>query len=52
MTTADKIIPAILAYWLVMMLAFVILGGYGREAMECLLMKFYEFFVQRNPMNL
>lgn len=49
MTTADKIKPDILPYWFALMLAFVILGRYGRQAMEWILMKLYEFFIQRNP---
>jgi len=50
MTTADKIKPDITAYWLALVLVFVIFGRYGWQAIEWILMKLYEFFIQRNPM--
>ena len=49
MTGADKISPDIIAYWFAVVLVFAVIGMYGRQAMEWLLMKLYEFFIQRNP---
>ena len=46
MMTADKIKPDITVYWFALMLIFVILGLYGRQAMEWILMKLYELFIQ------
>ena len=52
MITANKISPDITTYWFALMLTFVILGRYGRLAMKWILMKLYELFIQRNPMQL
>ena len=49
MITAEKTQSRILTYWLAVLFVFILLGGYGREAIEWLLMKLYEFFVQRTP---
>ena len=46
MMTADKIKPDITAYWFALMLVFVILGLFGRESMDWILMKLYELFIQ------
>jgi hypothetical protein len=47
MITADKMKPDITTYWFVLVLLFVIVGIYGRQALEWALMKLYEFFIQR-----
>ena len=52
MMTADKIKPDKTAYWFALLVVLVILGLYGRQAMEWILMKLYEFFIQRKPMNI
>jgi hypothetical protein len=52
MITPDKVRTDIAAYWFAAMLLFIVLGRYGKQTIECVLMKFYEFFIQRNPMKL
>jgi hypothetical protein len=52
MITADKIRPDVTSYWFALFLVFAILGRFGRQAMEWVLMKLYEFFIQRNPIKL
>jgi hypothetical protein len=52
MMPAEKIDPNMTAYWFAAMLLFIVLGLYGRPAMEWLLMKLYEFFIQKFPMKL
>jgi hypothetical protein len=52
MITAEKTQSRILTYWLAVLFVFVILGGYGQAAIEWLLMKLYEFFVQRTPVQI
>jgi hypothetical protein len=34
------------------LLVFTILSRYGKQVMEWILMKLYEFFIQKNPMDL
>jgi len=50
--TADKINPDMTAYWFAAVLLFIVLGLYGRGAMEWILTKLYEFFIQKFPMKL
>ena len=52
MITAEKTQSRILTYWLAVLFVFVLLGGYGQEAIEWLLLKLYEFFVQRTPVQI
>ncbi len=52
MITAHKIKPRITAYWFALVLALVILGLYGWQAMQWILMKLYELFIQRTPMKI
>lgn len=52
MITPDKVRTDIVAYWFAAMLLFILAGKYGRQAIEWVLMKLYEFFIQRNPMKL
>jgi hypothetical protein len=52
MITADKIGPDILHYGIAVVLLFIILGMYGRQTIEWILMKLYELFIKRNPMKL
>jgi hypothetical protein len=46
MITPDKARTDIVAYWFAVMLLFIITGKYGRQAIEWILMKLYEFFIQ------
>lgn len=48
MPIANKIRPLIAAYWFAFLLLFIILGLYGREVIEWVLLKLYEIFVQGN----
>ena len=52
MIAADKIGSDMTAYWIVGVLVLIVFGRYGRRAIEWILMTLYEFFVQKNPMNL
>jgi hypothetical protein len=52
MITLDKINTDVTAFWLVVVLLFITLGLYGRPAIEWLLIKMYEFFIQRTSMKL
>jgi hypothetical protein len=49
--TTDKINSNITAYWFVMLLLFIVLGFYGRQAIEWLLMKLYDFFIQKGSIK-
>ncbi len=48
MIAADKIKPGIPLYWLIVVLVFTTIGLYGKQSLEWILMKLYEFFIQRN----
>lgn len=52
MITSEIVQSEILAYWFTVLFVFIILGRYGRQAMEWILMKLFELFIQRNPMKL
>lgn len=53
MTTINQLTPANkAAYYFAMVLLFVILAVYGRPALEWLLMKLYEIFIQGTPINI
>lgn len=38
-------------YALAVAILFLILTGYGRQAIEWMVLKLYEFFIQRHPMK-
>ncbi len=42
----------IYAYWFASFILIAVLGSYGRQAIECVLMKLYEFLIQRTPLKL
>jgi hypothetical protein len=42
----------IYAYWLAAFILIAVLGSYGRQAIAWVLMKLYEFFIQRTPLKL
>jgi len=52
MIATHKVKPAISAYWFAIIFIIIVFGRYGSEAIEWLLMKLYEFFVQLIPMVL
>ena len=52
MITEPKIQLEIVAYLFTLALVFILLGKYGRQAKERILMKLYEIFIQKNLMNL
>jgi len=52
MITADKMNADMTTYSFMMVLLIIILGIFGRPAMEWLLLKLYEFFIQQFPMKL
>jgi uncharacterized membrane protein len=52
MITAHKINPGITAYYFAMVILLIVLGMYGEQAIEWVLMKLYEFFIQRTPIAL
>ena len=52
MITGEKAQTDILAYGLTTLLVIFMLNRYGRQAVKWLLLKFYELFLQNNPMKL
>lgn len=44
----NKSKPLITVYWFAFLLLFIILGMYGREAIEWVLIKLYEIFIEKN----
>ncbi|WP_460551050.1 hypothetical protein [Ferruginibacter profundus] len=48
MTTIEKSSADIFFYWLVIVFAGIVLGRYGKQAMEWFLIKLYEFFIKGN----
>lgn len=42
----------IYAYWFAAFFLLAVLGSYGIQAIEWVLMKLYEFFIQRTPIKL
>jgi hypothetical protein len=52
MITESKIQSEILAYVLAVVFVFTLTGKYGKQAIEWLLMKLYEIFIQKNLLNL
>jgi len=49
MINTQKIQAETLAYFFAAISLFIILGRYGRQAIEWMLIKLYELFIQRNP---
>jgi hypothetical protein len=47
MTIPEKYQTELLMYWFTVILVFIILGRYGKQAIEWVLMKLYEFFIQK-----
>ncbi len=47
MITTEKLNAALMAYWFTAMLVILVLGRYGRQAVEWVLVKLYEVFIQR-----
>lgn len=50
MITVHQTKPSSSAIWLLMILVFLIFTSYGLPAIEWILMKLYELFIQNNPM--
>lgn len=51
MSISEKIQSEVTAYFLAALLVFILMGRYGRQAAEWLLMKLYEIFIGRSPMG-
>ena len=49
MITTQKIQAETLAYFFAAIVLFLVLGRYGRQAIEWMLLKLYELFIQKNP---
>jgi hypothetical protein len=49
MILTEKTQSGLLAYWYAIVLLFVLLIGYGKQALGWLLLKLYEWFVQSVP---
>jgi hypothetical protein len=45
MITPDKVRTDIAAYWFSTIQLFIVPGRYGKQAIEWVLMKLYEFFI-------
>jgi hypothetical protein len=52
MLTSQKHQGDFLAYWFTVLLIFILLGRFGMQAIEWLLMKLYEFFIQHVPLKI
>ncbi len=50
MLTSQKHELDIMAYWLAVLIVIIVFGRYGAQAIEWLLMKLYEFFMQRTSL--
>lgn len=46
MATTNKIELRVIAYWFAFLLLFVVLGQYGRDVIEWVLIKLYEILIQ------
>lgn len=51
MTDPQRIQPDTVAYLFTVLMLLAALGRYGRQAIEWLLMSFYDFFIRRNPVK-
>ncbi len=49
MLNTQKIEAETLVYFFAVILLFIVLGRYGRQAIEWMLLKLYELFIQSNP---
>jgi hypothetical protein len=52
MITVGKTHPEIFTYFFAAIVLITLLGGYGRQVIEWILLKLYEFFIQNNPIKL
>ncbi len=48
MTIPEKYQVEILMYWFAIALVCILTGRYGKQAIEWVLMKLYEFFIQKS----
>ncbi|MBL0146239.1 MAG: hypothetical protein IPP48_11160 [Chitinophagaceae bacterium] len=49
MLVIEKIQPPLMVYWFAVVVIFILLGKYGRQAIEWVLMRLYDFFIQNTP---
>jgi hypothetical protein len=49
MSISNKVQTEVMAYWYTVVLAFILLIGYFKQAIGWLLLKLYEWFVQSAP---
>jgi hypothetical protein len=52
MLLTEKDQTKIYAYWFAAFILIAVLGSYGMQAIEWVLMKLYEFFIQKTPLKL
>ncbi len=52
MLTSQKQQSDFLAYWFTVLLIFIFFGRFGLEAIQWVLMKLYEFFIQHVPLKI
>lgn len=52
MITVHHTKPSAIPYWFIMILLFLTLGKYGWQAIEWIMLKLYEFFIQNHPVSL
>jgi hypothetical protein len=52
MITVEKTAPEMYTYWFASIILIVVLGMYGRQAIEWVLMKLYEYFVANTPIKI
>jgi hypothetical protein len=52
MQLTKKTQTEIYAYWFAAFILIAVLSSYGTQAIEWLLIKLYEFFIQRTPIKL
>jgi Zn-dependent protease len=52
MQLTEKNQTEIYAYWFAAFILIAVLGSYGMQVIEWVLMKLYEFFIQKTPVKL
>jgi hypothetical protein len=52
MITAEKTYPEMVTYFFAAIVLLTLFGNYSRQAIEWILMRLYEFFIQNNPIKL
>jgi hypothetical protein len=52
MLTTQKQQSDFMAYWFTVLLVFILFGRFGLEAIQWVLMKLYEFFIQHVPLKI